>query len=24
MLAAWPRHFDALVYTETMYPNKRR
>jgi|GEM_PF-376115 len=24
MLAAWPLHFDAMLYTETMYPNPLR
>jgi erythromycin esterase len=24
MIAAWPRHFDAMLFTETMYPNPRR
>jgi len=24
IVAVWPRHFDAMIFTETMYPNPRR
>jgi erythromycin esterase len=24
MTAVWPRHFDAMIFTNTMYPNRKR